>query len=247
MLRLPAPYLESSMSRPLPRFAILACALALGCGGGGPYYRLDWAGADTVTMTPGETLEYPIIVQRLADNLGEVRVSQAGGPQGVTFGPPFSLPEGQTRVDTTATITVDRTVTAYGVNGIVLAAEDPANNVTANSNIAVAILQPPEPASDFAIAVEPRQVNLIPGRRAPVTVTVTRAEGFTGPLVISLESPSQRLAAEPLTLAEGQTSAQTHVTPDRSLNALPYIVKFVATAPDGRVAKTGFTFNVNLY
>jgi hypothetical protein len=235
------------MSRRLPRLALLACALALGCGGNGPYYRLDWGGADCVTVTPGDSVQYPIIVQRIADNLGEVKVSQADAPEGVTFGPPFVLPEGQTRVDTTATITVSPNVTTYGVTGIVLAAEDPANSVTANSNIALAILQPPEPATDFTLAVTPRQVDVIPGQRAQVTVTVTRAEGFTGPLVVTLETPSNRLAADPLTLAEGQTSAQIHVQPDRSLSTLPYVVKFVATAPDGRVAKTGFTFNVNRY
>ncbi|TSC33761.1 hypothetical protein [Corallococcus sp. Z5C101001] len=233
------------MSRPLPRLAILACALALGCGSGGPYYRLDWAGLDTVTVAPGDSVPYEIAVQRIADNLGEVKIRTAAAPQGVTFGPDFSIPEGETLVRTTATLTVSPSTRDYGVRALQLIAEDPANNVTATGGISVALLEPPEPQPDFSIAVEPRQVNLIPGQRGVTTVTVTRAEGFTGPLVITLETPSKRLTADALTLEEGQTTAQIRVLPDRSLTGLPYIVKFVATAPDGRVAKTGFTFNVN--
>ncbi|NOK37787.1 hypothetical protein HMI49_31770 [Corallococcus exercitus] len=236
------------MSRPLPRLAILACALALGCGGNGPYYHLDWGGADTITAAPGDSVPYDIAIQRIADNLGEVRVSAASTPAGVTFGPEFSLPEGETIVNATATLTVAPTVTAYGVSALQLIAEDPANNVTASSGIAVVILQPPEPNEAFSIAVEPRQVNLTPGQSAQVTVTVTRAEGFTGPLAITLETPSSttRLAVDPITLAPGETTAQVRVSADRSLSALPYAVKFVATAEDKRAAKTGFTFNLNL-
>ncbi|NOK11370.1 hypothetical protein [Corallococcus exercitus] len=236
------------MSRPLPRLATLACALALGCGSGGPYYRLDWGGADTITAAPGDSVPYDIAVQRIADNLGEVRVSAASAPAGVTFGPAFSLPEGETIVKTTATLTVAPTVTAYGVGALQLIAEDPANNVTASSGIAVVILQPPEPNEAFALAVEPRQVNLTPGQSATVTVTVTRAEGFTGPLTLTLETPSNttRLGIDPVTLAAGETTAQVRVTTDRSLSVLPYVVKFVATDEQGRTAKTGFTFNLNL-
>ncbi|MBN8228943.1 hypothetical protein JYK02_15645 [Corallococcus macrosporus] len=236
------------MSRPLRRLAFLACALALGCGGNGPYYRLDWGGADTITAAPGESVPYDIAIQRIADNLGEVRVRAASAPAGVTFGPEFSLPEGETVVNTTATLTVAPTVTTYGVNALQLVAEDPANNVTATSGIAVVILQPPEPQPDFSISVEPRQVNITPGQSVLTTVTVTRAEGFTGPLTITLETPSNtsRLTAETVTLAPDETTAKVRVGADRSLSALPYVVKFVATAEDQRAAKTGFTFNLNL-
>ncbi|NRD55894.1 COG1470 family protein [Corallococcus exiguus] len=234
------------MPRSLPRLAVLACALALGCGGNTPYYHLDWGGADTVTAAPGDSVPYDIAIQRIADNLGEVRVSAAISPEGVTFGPAFSLPEGETLVSTTATISVSNSVTSYGVNALQLIAEDPANNVTARGNISLVILAPPEPQPDFALAVEPRQVNVTPGQSAQVTVTVTRAEGFTGALTLTLETPgTTRLGADPVTLAPGETTAQVRVTTDRSLSALPYVVKFVATDESRRAAKTGFTFNLN--
>ncbi|RKG61311.1 hypothetical protein D7V80_35120 [Corallococcus sp. CA054B] len=235
------------MPRSLPRLAVLACALALGCGGNTPYYRLDWGGEDTVTAAPGDSVPYDISLQRIADNLGEVRVRPAVVPEGVTFGPDFTLPEGETTASTTATITVAPGVTSYGVNALQLIAEDPANNVTARGNISLIILQPPEPNEAFSIAVEPRQVNVTPGQSAQVTVTVTRAEGFTGPLTIELETstPSNRLDSDPVTLAPGETTAQVRVTTDRSLSVLPYVVKFVARSEDGGTAKTGFTFNLN--
>ncbi|NOK22708.1 COG1470 family protein [Corallococcus carmarthensis] len=234
------------MPRSFPRLAILACALALGCDSGGPYYRLDWGGVDTVTVAPGDSVPYDIALQRIADNLGEVRVRAVVAPEGVTFGPDFSLPEGETLVSTTATITVSPNVTTYGVNALQLVAEDPANNVTATSGISLIILEPPQPQPDFAIAVAPRQVDVTPGQSGQVTVTVTRVEGFTGPLTITLETPSKRLAADPVTLPAGETTVQVRVTTDRSLTVLPYAVKFVATSEDGRSAKTGFTFNLNL-
>ncbi|MCY1031158.1 hypothetical protein OV207_06790 [Corallococcus sp. BB11-1] len=232
------------MPQPLSRLAILACALLLGCGSGAPYYRLDWAGADTVTVAPGDSIPYPITVQRIADNPGEVRVRVTGAPEGVTVGPDFVLPEGQTLIESTLTIDVAANTTAFGVGGVRFVAEDPANDVTASSGVAIAILEPPEPQPDFSIAVTPRQVDPLPGARAQTVVTVTRAEGFTGPLVITLESPTKRLSAEALTLAEGQTSAPIFVSTDRSLGYVPIITRFVATAPDGRTASTGFTFNL---
>ncbi|RKH86399.1 hypothetical protein D7Y21_20960 [Corallococcus sp. AB045] len=234
------------MPRSLPRLAVLACALALGCGGNTPYYHLDWGGQDTVTTAPGDSVPYDLAIQRIADNLGEVRVRAAIAPEGVTFGPDFSLPEGETLARTTATITVAPSVTSYGVNALQLVAEDPANNVTARGNISLIILEPPEPNEDFSIAVEPRQVNVAPGQSAQVTVTVTRAEGFTGALTITLDTPgTTRLGSDPVTLAPGETTAQVRVTTDRSLSVLPYVVKFVATDETRRTAKTGFTFNLN--
>ncbi|RKH30982.1 hypothetical protein D7Y13_18905 [Corallococcus praedator] len=235
------------MPRPLSRLALLACALTLGCGSGTPYYRLDWGGADTVTVTPGDSVPYDLAVQRIADNLGELRISVAGTPVGVTMGPDFVLPAGETIVNTTLTISVAATTTTYGLGGIDLLAEDPANDVTASGGIAVAILPPPVNQPDFTVTVTPRQVDLIPGARSETTVTVTRAEGFTGELVITLESPTQRLTADALTLAEGQTSAEISVSADRSLTLVPVITRFVATAPDGRTASTGFTFNLRSF
>ncbi|MCY1044080.1 hypothetical protein OV208_22375 [Corallococcus sp. bb12-1] len=237
------------MQRPLSRLTLLVCALVLdmGCGSGAPYYRLDWAGADTVTVTPGDSVPYDIAVQRIADNLTEMPIRVTGTPEGVTLGPDFVLPAGETIVNATLTLAVSATVTTYGVGGIQLVADDPANNVTASSGIAVVILPPPVTQPDFSVAVTPRQVDLIPGARAQTTVTVTRAEGFTGPLVITLESPTQRLTADALTLAEGQTSAQLYVTADRSLSLVPVVTRFVATAGDGRTASTGFTFNLRSF
>ncbi|MBN9687945.1 MULTISPECIES: hypothetical protein [unclassified Corallococcus] len=234
------------MPRSLPRLAVLISALALGCGGNTPYYHLDWGGQDTVTVAPGDSVPYDIAIQRIADNLGEVRVSASITPEGVTFGPPFILPEGETIASTTATITVAPSVTSYGVNALQLIAEDPANNVTARGNISLVILEPPEPNEAFSISVEPRQVNVTPGQSGQTTVTVTRAEGFTGALTLSLETPgTTRLGSDPVTLAPGETTTQVRVTTDRSLNVLPYAVKFVATDETGRTAKTGFTFNLN--
>jgi hypothetical protein len=228
--------------------SLIACAfIALAGCDTGPSYSIEWTIADTVTMVPGESLALPFTVTRESDNHGEVRITLDNPPTGVTLSPAeLLIPEGQDTLTATPTLTVaaDSSATLQNVTDIVLVARDPSNNFTSGARVYFSLLAPPAPQPDFSLAVEPRQLDLNVGQQRPVTVTVTRAAGFTGPLTLSLDSPSSRIQAQPVTLAGDQTTATLTVITDGRLARAPQAARFVATAGDGRAASTGFTVNL---
>jgi hypothetical protein len=164
----------------------------------------------------------------------------------VTLAPAFSLPEGQDTVSATPTLAVaaDTPAQLQTVQELVLVARDPANDIATGVRIALVLLAPPAPQPDFSLAVEPRQPDLNAGTRRPVTVTVTRAAGFTGPLTITLEPPISRIQAEPLTLAGEQTTGTVTVIVEARTAPVPEVLRVVATAEDGRQASVGLTVNI---
>lgn len=228
--------------------SLIACAfIALAGCDSGPSYSIEWTITDTVTMTPGETLALPFTVTREAENHGEVRITLDSPPAGVTLSPAeLLIPEGQDTLTASPTLAVaaDSSATLQDVSDIVLVARDPSNNFTSGARVYFSLLAPPAPQPDFSLTVEPRQLDLNVGQRRPVTVTVTRAAGFTGPLTVSLDSPSSRIQAEPVTLAGDQTTATLTVITDGRLIRAPQAARFVATSEDGRQATTGFTVNL---
>ncbi len=227
--------------------ALVACALVAlsGCEGG-PSYTIEWSITDTVTLTAGESVALPVTVQREAENHGEARITLRNAPAGVTLTPSeFSIPEGQDTVTATPTLVAAADAAPLQtVSEFALVAEDPSNNFTSGARVFLSLLAPPAPQPDFSLTVEPRQLDLNVGQRRPVTVTVTRAAGFTGPLTLRLDTANARIEAEPVTLAGDQNSATLTVITDGRLARVPVAARFVATAADGRQASTGFTVNL---
>jgi hypothetical protein len=228
--------------------AVVACALvaAAGCDDA-PYYSLAWSKADTVTLAPGESVALPVTVQREASSQGEARITLRNAPEGVSLTPSeFSIPEGESSVTATPTLSLvaEPSAQLQTVSEAFLVAEDPSNDFTSGARLYVALLAPPAPQPDFSLSVEPRQLDLNVGQRRQVTVTVTRAAGFTGPLTITLGSTSGLIQAQPLTLSGAQTSGTLEVSIDSRTPTVPVATRLVASAEDGRQATTGFTLNI---
>lgn len=228
--------------------AVLACALVAfaGCESG-PDYSIEWSITDAVTLAPGESVALPITVTRVAENHGPVRITLQNAPVGVTLTPAeLVIPEGEDTLTATPTLSVaaDTPATLQTVTPVVMRAEDPSNTFTSGARTYFSLLAPPAPQPDFTVSVEPRQLDLNVGQQRPVTLTVTRAAGFTGSLVISLESSSARLQINPLTLNGDQTTATATVITDGRMPQVPLATRFVATSEDGRRATTGFTVNL---
>jgi len=233
----------------VPRcLSLIACALVAlaGCDNG-PSYSIEWTVTDTVTMVPGESVALPFTVERVAENHGAVSIALENAPAGVTLTPAeLSIPEGQDTLTASPTLAVaaDTSAALQNVSDIVLVSRDPSNNFTAGARIYFSLLAPPQPQPDFSVTVEPRQLDLNVGQQRPVTVTVTRAAGFTGPLTLSLLSPNARMRVEPVTLGPDQTTATVTVLTDGRMAQVPLAARFVATSEDGRTATTGFTANL---
>ncbi|MBU8894401.1 hypothetical protein KRR26_02230 [Corallococcus sp. M34] len=235
------------MSNPFRRLVVLTAMLVTGMGcGGGPYYRLDWSLPDTVTLVPGESATIPVTVRRVASVQGETHITLQNAPDGVTLAPDVTIPEGQDSVSATPTLSVatGTGVSLQSVSQMLLVAEDPANDFASGSRIYLSVLAPPAPQPEFSVSVEPRQVDFSPGQRKEVTLTVTRAEGFTGPLTVSLDTPVKRITVDPLTFSPDQTTATVSVRVEAGVSPIPVPARLVVTSEAGAKASTGMTFNV---
>jgi hypothetical protein len=130
------------------------------------------------------------------------------------------------------------------VTTLVLVAPDPSNDFTSGARFYLSLLAPPAPQPDFSIVVDPRQVSLFAGQTRQVSLTVSRALDFTGPLTITVDSPNRGIQPKPLTIAADQTTGTLSFTVDSATAKVPVATRIVATAEDGRQATTGFTFNI---
>ncbi|MCY1016451.1 hypothetical protein [Pyxidicoccus sp. MSG2] len=223
---------------------ILGSALAASCGGDTPYYSVQVDAPDTVSITPGENTPVELTLTRIADNRGNIRLSLAQAPEGITLLPEVLLPAEEESITATPTLAVASNTTTTGLVQTLLLAEDPTNEFAAGATFFIVVLPKPAPQPDFSIAVEPRQVNLYAGQSTQVPVTVTRAEGFTGKLTLTFEAATSRVRVDPLTIEAGETTRQLYLYTDRSTTRLPLAATLVATSEDGRKATTGLTLNI---
>jgi|GEM_PF-2432139 len=224
---------------------LLGCVLATSCGGDVPFYQVQVDVVDTVSLVRGESTPVEITLSRTSDTPGDIRLTLFNAPEGVTLSPAVILPAGEETLTATPTLAVAANTTAKpGLYRTQLLAEDAANDRAAGALFFVVLLPVPESQPDFSISVEPRQVNLFAGQSEQVPVTVTRAAGFTGPLTLTLETPTSRIQADPATIAAGQTSKQLFVSTERATTRVPVVTTIVATSEDGRKATTGLTLNL---
>ena len=140
---------------------VLACALVAvaGCGGG-QLHRLKWNIADTVTLAPGESIEFPITVRRVAPQQGEALITLDNAPAGVTLTPSeFYIPQGEDSVSVTATLAVAADTPAQNlqtVTVLLLVARDPTNDITTGARVYLSLIAPPAVQPDFSITVSPK-------------------------------------------------------------------------------------------
>ncbi|MFP2928083.1 hypothetical protein ACLESO_23360 [Pyxidicoccus sp. 3LG] len=223
---------------------LVGCLLTASCASDSPFFRIGVQAPDTVSMLPGESVPFEITLAREADFPTEVRLYLSNAPAGVTLTPEVILPEGEESITATPTLAVAADTTAAGLQRTQLVAEDAANDFAAGATLFLVILPVPAPQPDFSIAVEPRQVNLYVGQSFQVPVTVTRQEGFTGPVTVTLDSPTTRVRADTATIPAGETTTQFFVYTDRATTPIPIATTIVATSEDGRRATTGLTVNM---
>lgn len=225
---------------------LLGCLLAASCTSDTPSYSIGLTGPDTVTLAPGDSAPLEMTLTRLSAASGEVRLSVYSAPEGVTLEPAESvLPQGEESVTVTTTLSAAADTTERGLNELVLVARDASNSEFSTAySIYVVLLEPPEPQPDFGITVAPRQVTLFVGQSTRVQVAVTRSQGFTGPVALTLEAPTTRISAQAVTIPPDQTSGDLVILTERSTTAIPVPLKVIATSEDGRQAKAGFTLNL---
>lgn len=223
---------------------VLVGALAASCGGDVPYYRVQVDAPDTVSLTPGEFTTVELTLTRIAESSGDVRLSLANAPEGITLLPEVILPAAEESITASPTLAVAANSTTQGLVQTLLLAQDPTNSRTAGATFFIVVLPKPAPQPDFSISVDPRQLSLYAGQSGQVPLTLTRAEGFTGAVTVSLESPTSRVSMQPVTFAPGETTRYAIVAVDRSVTRLPLATTLVAKSEDGRKATTGFTVNI---
>ncbi|QDE81273.1 hypothetical protein BHS07_06665 [Myxococcus xanthus] len=223
---------------------LVGSALALSCGSDGPFFRIAFDLPDTLTAIPGESLPVDITVRREGDDQSAFRINLQNAPEGVTLAPEIALPEGEPSVTATATYSVAQDTQARGMMRALLMATNAAETFAASANIFLVILPPPVAQPDFSVTIEPRQLDLFAGQNEKVRITVTRAEGFTGPVTIALESPTRRISMPTVTIPADQTFVEPYIDTDRGMTRVPVAASIIATSEDGRQASTGTTINV---
>ncbi|QSQ19852.1 hypothetical protein JY651_31800 [Pyxidicoccus parkwayensis] len=228
------------------RWSLLALvgALAASCSGDAPYYRVQVDAPDTVSLSPGENIPVELTLTRVADNSADIRLTLANAPQGITLLPEVHLPASEESVTTTLTLAIAPDVTTTGLVQTLLLAEDPTNAFAAGATFFIAVQPKSAPQPDFSIVADPRQANLYAGQSTQVPINITRAQGFTGPVTVTLEAPTSRVRADPLTIAPEETTKRLFIYTDRSTTRLPLVATVVATSEDGRKATTGLTINI---
>lgn len=224
---------------------LLGCVLAASCASDVPFYSVQVDVIDTVSLVPGESTPVEITLTRVSETPGDVRLTLFNAPEGVTLSPDIILPGGEETLTATPTLAVAANTTATpGLYRTQLLAEDQTNDRASGATFFIVILPTPASQPDFSISVEPRQVNLFAGQSDQVTVTVTRAAGFTGAVTLTLESPTGRVRADTTTIASDQTSTRLFLFTERSTTRIPVVTTLIATTEDGRTATTGLTINV---
>ncbi|MCP3102019.1 hypothetical protein LZ198_24435 [Myxococcus sp. K15C18031901] len=223
---------------------LLGCLLAAAGCSDSPYYRVEVTTPDTITLLPGESSTFDITVARVGEVPGQVTLSLENAPEGVTLTPEVVLPSGQDSVTVPVTLSADANVPFRGMEDLLLLARDTGKEYASGYTLFAVVHDPPTAQPDFSISVEPRQVDVYAGGEGATVVTVTRAEGFAGPLTFSIESPTKRITAEPVTMLADRTTRQFLINTDRSATRLPAAVRVIATTEDGRTATTGLTVNV---
>lgn len=237
--------MTSLIRRPLiGSLFLVGSVLALSCGGDRPFFRMSFSIPDTLTATPGESLPVDITVRREGDDQSEFRINLQNAPEGVTLAPEIVLPEGEPSVTTTATYTVAQDTQARGMLRALLMATNATETFATGANLFLVILPPPAPQPDFSVTIEPRQSDLFAGQNAKVRITVTRAEGFTGPVTVALESPTRRISMPTVTIPADQTFVEPFINTERNVTRVPVAASIIATSEDGRQASTGTTINL---
>ncbi|WP_338869831.1 hypothetical protein [Myxococcus stipitatus] len=223
---------------------LLGCLLATSCNSDSPYYRVRFTLPDTVSLSPGESEQFDLTVDRIGDQPGELRVDMVTAPEGITLSPQVVLPEGSQTITVPVTVAVASNIQVSGAQQTLLLAKDSVKDIASGATLYVVVLPAPVAAEGFSISTEDRTLDFFPGQNQLAGIQVTRTNGFTGAVTLTIESPTKRVLAKPMVVQGEQTSARFLIETTESSPRLPVPITVIATSEDGRQAKMGLTVNV---
>lgn len=183
------------------RVPLLASALVVAaCGGDtsgppgpgpGPSHSIALSlSASSLSVLPGQAGSVNVTLTRGGGFAGPVDLMLEGAPAGVTgVFAPATLSGGT--VSSTLTLTA-AAGSAPATHSLVVRARG--QGVTDQTG-AVALTISAPPAPDFIIAVQPASLSVIQGRQAARAVTVTRLNGFVGPITLSVAGTPAGMSA----------------------------------------------------
>jgi hypothetical protein len=223
---------------------LLGFLLVASCNSNSPYYRLQFTMPWAVSLEPGQSTQFEVTLNRVGDQPGELRVNMESAPEGITMTPEIIVPEGEGITTQMVTVNVAQDIAVTGAQRTLLLANDSGKDLVSGAELYVVVLPATTSQPEFSIALAQRQLTLFVGQSELTPVQITRAEGFTGPLTLSLESDSRRITAQPVVVPGDQASANILITTTTSVARIPVAVTVVATAEDGRTARTSLTLDM---
>ena len=193
----------------------------------------------TVSAARGASATVPITVTRGGGYTGTVALSATGLPSGVTASfSPASLAGSATT--STLTLNVDNTA-AGGTSTITINA----SGTGVTSQTTSVTLTIPSPA--ITLATGSSTGTIVQGATTSIPVTITRTNGFTGPITLTVDSLPTGVTAAPLTIAAGATTgtlvltATAGATPTTAPRSI--IVRASGTGVTSQTATIGLTVN----
>jgi hypothetical protein len=175
----------------------------------------------------GTTTAISVLATALNGFSSSVQVALAGLPTGVTAQPStFTLTPG-----TAATLTLTAPAgTAAGSSTATLTGTSGA--LTHTASLPITVITPPPAQADFSLAVSPQSLSLIiGGAGAPVQLTATALNGFTGTTAVALSGLPAGVTANPasVSLTPGTPQSIT-LTAGNSAQAATANVVFTGTS-----------------
>lgn len=232
----------NTWARRAGRFAGLAVAtLTIACGtsGGGdksptgpdqptPGSITVSVGSTTANLTQGATVGLSVSISRSGSFTGDVAINAQGLPAGVSVSS-LTIAAGATTGTLTLTATGTATVTTSTIT--IIASGTGVTSAQVSLSLTVAAASGGQTGS-FSLAVSNAAPSVAQGAAVNLTITVTRAGGFSGAVNLSVTGAPAGLTPtlSSATIASGSTTATLTLTASGSLAAASYSLTITGTA-----------------
>ena len=230
------------------KLAILVAGAAAAACGGSDSSGLTTSPAIGLSVTPatlslvqGANNSVTVTISRTGSFNGNIDLSLEGAPAGVTAS---FTPSSLTGSFTVSTVTITAaSSTAPGSYTLTIRAKG--SGVTdQTATVALTVTAPATPS--FSIALAPTTLSLAQGAAGASTVTITRANGFTGAVNLAVSGAPAGLTVtpNPASVATGSTTATLNLSAAASTAAGTYPV--TVTASGTGVSNQTATLNVTV-
>jgi hypothetical protein len=225
-----------SLPKTLLRYSAFLVSLALlSCGGSSPTPQMTEPVADfslistpaAVTLVPGTTQQFAITASPMNGFSGTITVAITGLPAGVVTQPatltltPTLTPGSPLNVTLNVAASATpgtATLTLTGTSG----------TLTHTTTLSLTIAPPP----DFALAISPATLNLLPGAAGSLSVTASALNAFTGTVAAAITGLPSGVTANPTALNLTPGTAQS-ITVSATATAAPGTTTLTLTGTSG--------------